>query len=274
MVGQYKVSQYLWISRSLSTFSQPDTITTICTWHAHSVSRYFNNSSSSPASSSSRAALSKLFDQYRDDPKSSPDNITVDGTMNYLQALNVGLEDISSFIVSELIQCPTMGEITRDGFVNGWTEAGGDTIAKQQAIIKQRRVMLGQNTPPARELFKRVYKHTFRLGIQGQGQRSVDKEMCIEMWKMMFSPPSFDWRSKNTDWLPLWIEFVGNNSVKGINADVWNQTLAFAEESVKDESLSWWSEEASWPALVDEFVEFMNEKRGVRQGAEDEEMEY
>lgn len=91
---------------------------------------------------------------------------------------------------------------------------------------------------------------------------------------MMLSPPSFDWSTKSTPWLQLWLEFVGDNSVKGINADVWNQTLVFAEESTKDDTLKWWSEESAWPALVDEFVEWINEKRGVNKNDEDDEMEY
>ena len=36
--------------------------------------------------------------------------------------LNVRLDDLSVFIVGEVLQCPTMGEITREGFVQGWTK--------------------------------------------------------------------------------------------------------------------------------------------------------
>jgi DCN1-like protein 1/2 len=42
--------------------------------------------------------------------------------MSYLQQLEVDLEGMESLAVLEIIQAPTMGEITREGFVNGWVE--------------------------------------------------------------------------------------------------------------------------------------------------------
>jgi DCN1-like protein 1/2 len=42
--------------------------------------------------------------------------------MGYLQQLEVDLEGMESLAVLEIIQAPTMGEITREGFVNGWVE--------------------------------------------------------------------------------------------------------------------------------------------------------
>jgi len=192
--------------------------------------------------------------------------------MKYFDALSVDLSDISSFIVSEIVQCPTMGEITREGFTNGWIELGMDTVDKQKKFVQTRRGTLAQ--PGNREILKKVYRHAFKLLLTNQGQRSVDKDTCIEMWKVLFSPPSLDWKTNNTPWLDLWTEFVTNNNIKAINLDVWMQTLKFAEESIRDESLSWWSEEASWPALVDEFVEWMKERRGDGKEEEMEDMEY
>jgi DCN1-like protein 1/2 len=65
-----------------------------------------------------------LFDKYRDDPKGAPDEIGMDGTMQYLDALGVSVEDIGMLVVSELVKSPSMGEIKREGFVNGWKEQG------------------------------------------------------------------------------------------------------------------------------------------------------
>jgi DCN1-like protein 1/2 len=50
--------------------------------------------------------------------------------------------------------------------------------------------------------------------------------------------------------------------------------MSFAVETLKDESLSWWDENSAWPALIDEFVEWVKKKRGDTRGVEDEEMEY
>lgn len=66
--------------------------------------------------------MEKLFDKYRENASDEPDLVGVDGTMSYLQQLEVDLEGMDSLAVLEIIQAPTMGEITREGFVNGWLE--------------------------------------------------------------------------------------------------------------------------------------------------------
>lgn len=44
---------------------------------------------------------------------------------------------------------------------------------------------------------------------------------------------------------------------------MWDQTLSFAEKTLSDESLSWWSEDSAWPGVIDEYVEYVQkEKRG------------
>ena len=42
--------------------------------------------------------------------------------MRYFEQLEVDLEGMDFLAVSEIIQAPTMGSITREGFVNGWVE--------------------------------------------------------------------------------------------------------------------------------------------------------
>ena len=66
--------------------------------------------------------MNKLFDKYRENATDEPDLVGVDGTMSYLQHLEVDLEGMDSLAVLEIIQAPTMGEITREGFVSGWQE--------------------------------------------------------------------------------------------------------------------------------------------------------
>jgi DCN1-like protein 1/2 len=56
------------------------------------------------------------------DPK---DKIGVESSMSYFsEGLKVNLEDASLFIPLELFQAPSIGEITRKGFVDGWRQAG------------------------------------------------------------------------------------------------------------------------------------------------------
>jgi DCN1-like protein 1/2 len=51
------------------------------------------------------------------------DTIGVDGTMAYLTDLGVDLENASVLIPVEIIQAPTLGEITKQEFIDGWKKA-------------------------------------------------------------------------------------------------------------------------------------------------------
>lgn len=53
-----------------------------------------------------------------------PNIITVNGTMKYLQDIDIGLEEPTILVIAELLQAPTMGEFAREGFVDGWKASG------------------------------------------------------------------------------------------------------------------------------------------------------
>jgi len=57
---------------------------------------------------------------------------------------------------------------------------------------------------------------------------------------------------------------------------MWDQTLPLLEKTLEDETMSWWSEDAAWPSVIDEFVDFVKtEKRGeTANAAEGMEVEY
>lgn len=40
--------------------------------------------------------------------------------MQYFEKLGVDLEGLDFLAVSEIIQAPTMGEMSREGFIEGW----------------------------------------------------------------------------------------------------------------------------------------------------------
>ncbi len=59
-----------------------------------------------------------------DEQEDGKDTLGADSAMGYLQSVGVGVEDASLFLAVELLQAPSIGEISRAGFVNGWKEAG------------------------------------------------------------------------------------------------------------------------------------------------------
>ena len=104
--------------------------------------------------------------------------------------MKIGLDDIGSLVFSELVSSPSLGKLTREGFVDGCVEVSADSIPKLRNAVLQRRSQLATD----RELFKNVYNHTFVLGL-GNNQKSLTPDIAIDLWRMVFSPAGFEWEN-------------------------------------------------------------------------------
>jgi len=80
--------------------------------------RFFSGGANN-ASNPHKAILNKLFDSYREDPQNEPDEINMQGMMQIMGEMDVGLDSVGLFVFSELVQSPSLGKLTREGFVNG-----------------------------------------------------------------------------------------------------------------------------------------------------------
>ena len=104
-----------------------------------SSNRFFQNSKGHGNTFDTSAALNRLFDRYRghfpciihrlccyllrlhlDDPTQEPDSIGVEGSMRYLGDLGVKLDEVVLLAVLTELSAPTMGELSRGGFLEGW----------------------------------------------------------------------------------------------------------------------------------------------------------
>ena len=91
------------------------------------ICRYFaSGGGGSAASPAGKSTLNKLFDSFRDDAENEPDAVGPEGSMEYLEKLGVDPEGLEVLAVLETIQAPTMGEMSRTGFVDGWLAAKYD----------------------------------------------------------------------------------------------------------------------------------------------------
>lgn len=147
-----------------------------------------------------------------------------------------------------------------------------DTIDKQKAYITRLKGQL----PAEKAVFTRVYKYTFFLAKTGQ-QKAVPLEAAVAYWDLLFDSPlsGVKWSTPNTPWLDWWKEFLEVSWKKSVNKDMWNETLKFAQLTLKDEAISFWNEESSWPSVIDDFVDWVKkEKRGGEEQQKTDEMEY
>ncbi len=84
--------------------------------------RYYSSGAGATASPAAKTTLNKIFDKYKEPGATDPDIVGVEGTMKYFQEIDVDVEGLESLAALEVVQAPTMGEMSREGFVNGWQE--------------------------------------------------------------------------------------------------------------------------------------------------------
>jgi DCN1-like protein 1/2 len=176
--------------------------------------------------------------------------------MKYLQDLGVQLDGVDFLAVLTELSAETIGELDRSGFISGWQSLRADTLSKQQATLPTLHYKLTKDS----EYFRRVYRHSFKLARQS-GQKSVALDMAIDFWRLLFGSGGMSWKTAQTDWLDLWAKYLETKWKKSVGKDMWDQTEIFARKCIEDESLAWWSEDQSWPGVLDDFVEYVREER-------------
>ncbi|KAK5044788.1 hypothetical protein LTR84_010444 [Exophiala bonariae] len=238
----------------------------------HKSHRFYQSGTSSTPVSAVQQNLGKLFDQYRDNAAASPDKIGIDGAQVYLTEIGVELDEVAHLAICDLLQCPSIGEFERAAFVSGWRNLPGDksydTISRQSNYVSVLRQKLSTDT----RYFKQVYRNAFKLA-KPEGQRSVPMETAVDFWQMFFQAEKggVQWNTTSTKWLDLWIEYYENNNKRPVNKDLWNMVgeLVLKIKEPGGENLTWWTEDGAWPMAVDDFVNFVKEKRKTQEDTMD-----
>ncbi len=209
--------------------------------------------------------------------------------MRYLGDLGVKLDEPVLLAILTDISAPTMGEMTRSGFVEGWKSHqlvpllppppihsqpphfnlsqpryalqllihfSANDLTAQKLIVRAHRTALSQASS---DLFRRTYKHTFRLALP-TGQKSLPLDNATEYWRLILSPPALTWHSPPTTavpqaspWLDWWLDYLETNWKKGVSKDMWEQMGKFVLRTMEPggEAMGWWSEEGAWPGVID-----------------------
>ncbi|KAK9468837.1 Cullin binding-domain-containing protein [Lipomyces arxii] len=191
-------------------------------------------------------ALTELFDKYKD--LEDPTSIGLDGTINYIQDLGVDLEDPVVLALAYKLSAPTVGQFSKQGFINGWQEMGADTITKMKKVVETLRDQM-QNDPV---FFKNVYRFTF-IFVRSPGQRILNLDSAVEYWTLLLEDRFPDKRS-----FDQWVSFVTEQYKKAIPRDTWNMLLDFVVNVLNNANgLDSYDSEAAWPSIFDEFVAYL-----------------
>lgn len=98
--------------------------------------------------------------------------------------------------------------------------------------------------------FKKVYRFTFTY-IKPEGTRTLATESAVAYWELLLC-------DKFTK-LPAWTEFMSTVYKKAVSKDTWNMILEFTYYFAADPKLENYDLEASWPSVIDDFVDYLRE---------------
>ncbi|KAG5665837.1 hypothetical protein KAF25_009962 [Fusarium avenaceum] len=222
------------------------------------VDAFFSSNADTKGPSPLETKLDSLFTDLQDDDDDDDekDKLGLESTMSYLQTrLKVNIENAELLVALELVQAPSVGVITRRGYVDGWKVTGAG-VTHQEHAAHIRKLIKSLSSDQA--LFKKVYRHAFVAGREPD-QKALSIENALIYWEILFAPPGIEWKTSKHDWLKLWKEFLATWT-RSVNKDMWNMTLEFALKSLSDESLSFWNEDGAWPSVIDDFVGWCREK--------------
>ncbi|GAA5917248.1 hypothetical protein JCM8208_006768 [Rhodotorula glutinis] len=193
--------------------------------------------------------LEALWAVYRD--PATPDEIGMDGTMQYCRDLGVDPEDVVFLALACFTKAPTMGRFTRRSWIEAWQSVGCDSVERQQQHVAKLREQV--QDPAA---FKRIYIFAFDYA-KAQGQKSLQFEIARELWSLLIPlDPKSTFPPQH---LALWLAFLEGKGGRAVSRDTWNLFLDFARSI--DASFSNYDEEAAWPSLIDDFVQSASASR-------------
>jgi DCN1-like protein 1/2 len=218
----------------------------------------------------STSKLNSLFDRYKDP---NGEDITADGTIKLCSDLGVDPEDVVLLAVAFELKSPRLGEWNKKGWTDGWKQLGCDNIQAMTTSLGKLRDKLGSDP----DYFQQVYNHTFDFA-RAEGQRSLALEMAQAFWGLLLPhglkggalshinnkdedededmSGEEGWQEEHTQW---WFEFLNEKKFKGISKDTWVVFRDFVRTI--DSKFEKHDVDAAWPSAVDDFVEWVKEKK-------------
>ncbi|CAB4054570.1 DCUN1D3 [Lepeophtheirus salmonis] len=205
----------------------------------------------------SESDISALFDIYHD----SENLILSEGVQKLCADLELQPEEFRILILAWKCKAERMCRLTRLEFIEGLKSLGADDVASLKRHLTECSVRVNEVQESSSNFsynasFRDLYRFTYKFGLE-PGQRILPTEMATSLWQLVFSQRTSS-QSLNII-LPKWFHFLKIHPfIRGISKDTWNMFLNFLE--IVGSDLSSYDDTEAWPSLLDDFVEFENDK--------------
>lgn len=187
-------------------------------------------------------AINKLFEEYKDPAE---DAILSEGIERLCRDLDYKPDDFAILVLAWRLDAEQMCCFTKTEFIQGLQQLSASTIDEIKLRLRQTVEKVGIDA----ELFKQLYRFTFRFGLE-PGHRILTLEMAISLWRLVFTVHT-------PEILVRWLDFLEKNpTIRGIPKDTWNMFLNFAESC----DITQYDADEAWPSLFDDFVEYENDR--------------
>lgn len=200
-----------------------------------------------------KRALKAFYQKYVEelppaDHPGGPDGISGEKFLQLFQDLEIDpSSDVAALALASACSAPEMGVFRRREFICGCAVLEVDTLEDLRAKMPELRegVLSGKTLP-------KVYAYTWGVATEPP-HKHLDMEDAAAYWRLFLH----DWplREEFCEWA------ASNMKGKKITRDLWNMVLKLATEVPAD--LSTYDDEPAWPVVIDEFVEYLREKRAA-----------
>ncbi|GMG20327.1 unnamed protein product [Ambrosiozyma monospora] len=195
--------------------------------------------------------LRSVFNTYKDPNLDGIGNpfIGIDGTLKYLEDLGLEPEDVVVLALAEFLESPGEGVFKQDQFLTNWSNVRCNTIADQRDYVNR---VLKSKLNNDKEYYKKVYQYTYKFVLE-RDQKNLPLDTAIAYWNLILP-------TELQQQLNKFIEYLKETEVEAIKKDEWNMLYPFLQDYAEDPTLENYDIEQSWPVLMDEFFDWLEEK--------------
>lgn len=191
-------------------------------------------------------SIAQMFKKYQDE--NNPKEMSEVGMDQFFLDLGIQPDGLESLVIGYIFECPEPGPYELQCYTTTCHRLSSDNFGALQSAV---RVRLDEIL--ASKEYKKFYRWLF-VHVQQENQRTIDKDLSIQLWELVFAKENFELYAPFAEWLNT------KEDITRINKDIWNLLFDFFKETKSDFSEYDFKGGSAWPSTFDEFAVHMKNK--------------